>query len=210
MKTIIAFFNRTLGVDKAIAFTMAARIIQGVGGILSIVLIATHLNTVQQGFYYTFASLLALQVFFELGLSTLITQYAAHEVAHLRWHNNELVGEKNYIERLSSLFRFTIKWYSIVSILVFFGLFLGGTIFFKINSSNLSWLGPWILLVFATSLNLFLSPILAFCEGIGYIKEVAKIRVVQQILSFAILWTSLILNFGLYSSGLSYLFSALV
>jgi hypothetical protein len=37
------------------------------------------LTAVEQGFYYTFGSVLALQVFVKLGLVTVIVQMASHE-----------------------------------------------------------------------------------------------------------------------------------
>jgi len=69
-----------LGIDKAIGFTVVARFIQGVGGFVSLFLIAAYLTSEEQGFYYTFGSILAIQIFFELGLGGIINQYTAHEI----------------------------------------------------------------------------------------------------------------------------------
>ena len=60
-----------IGMDKSIAYSSGARIVQGVTGVGSIFFISTFLTGVEQGFYFTFGSILALQVFFELGLLTL-------------------------------------------------------------------------------------------------------------------------------------------
>ena len=85
-----------IGMDKAILFTVMARIFQGVGGIISVLLVATCLTGVEQGFYYTFGSILAIQIFFELGLGTIITQFVAHE-KHICMRKIIYFGEKKNI-----------------------------------------------------------------------------------------------------------------
>ena len=52
-----------VGIDKSIAYTSGARIVQGITGVGTVFFISTFLNGVEQGFYYTFGSILALQVF---------------------------------------------------------------------------------------------------------------------------------------------------
>jgi len=47
------------------------------------VVIARFLTPSEQGYYYTFNSLVALQIVFELGFSFVILQLAAHERAQL-------------------------------------------------------------------------------------------------------------------------------
>jgi O-antigen/teichoic acid export membrane protein len=72
-----------------------SRVIQGGGGLISIFFIASYLTKQEQGYYYTFGSILAIQVFFELGLSGIITQFVAHEFASLKWKSPiELEGSE--------------------------------------------------------------------------------------------------------------------
>ena len=68
--------------DKSIAYSSGARIVQGFTGVASVFFLTSFLTGVEQGFYYTFGSILALQVFFELGLTGIMTQYVAHEVKY--------------------------------------------------------------------------------------------------------------------------------
>lgn len=60
--------------DGAIAYSSAARIIQAVANLLTIFFIATLLSSDEQGYYYTFASVVSIQVFFELGFTGIMTQ----------------------------------------------------------------------------------------------------------------------------------------
>ena len=101
-----------IGMDKAIAYSSGARVVQGVAGVGSMFFISAFLTGVEQGFYFTFGSILALQVFFELGLTGIMTQYVAHEVSHLKLDKNLIYqGEDRYKSRLSSLLCFCVKWH---------------------------------------------------------------------------------------------------
>lgn len=120
MKQVLNLIKNKLGIDGAIVFTSLSRIIQAVGGIVSIILVAGLLNGIEQGFYYTFTSILAIQVFFELGFNGIITQYVAHEVSCLKQIENHYEGNEANLSRLSSLLHFTVKWFSALAIFVFF------------------------------------------------------------------------------------------
>ena len=87
MRFITKILN-TLGIDGAILYTIFARVIQASGGIITVFLIARFLSKEEQGFYYTFVSVLAIQIFFELGLGGILTQFVAHEMAHIQLENN--------------------------------------------------------------------------------------------------------------------------
>lgn len=195
-----------VGIDKAIFFTSLARVIQAAGGVISILFVARYLTGEEQGFYYTFGSIVAIQIFFELGLNGIITQYVAHEASFLHWDSKlVLVGEQKYLSRLSSLLHFCVKWYLAFAGALLVTLILVGFVFFGKygNHENISWRIPWILLAVGTALNLLLAPILAFIEGLGKVKEVAKIRLYQQTIGLLIVWSGLALGAKLYVSGLN-------
>ena len=168
--------------------------------------VARYLTGEEQGFYYTFGSIVAIQIFFELGLNGIITQYVAHEASFLHWDSKlVLVGEQKYLSRLSSLLHFCVKWYLAFAGALLVTLILVGFVFFGKygNHENISWRIPWILLAVGTALNLLLAPILAFIEGLGKVKEVAKIRLYQQTIGLLIVWSGLALGAKLYVSGLN-------
>lgn len=206
---------KKIGIDKAIAYTSGARVIQGFTGVISVFFITSFLSGVEQGFYYTFGSILALQVFFELGLTGIVTQYVAHEASHLSLNtNNEYEGEPQYISRLASLFRFCIKWYSLLAIIVFFFLLFTGFVYFikfgKHSELDISWRIPWILMCIGTSINFIISPLNSILSGLGYIKETSKISFYQQIIIPCCTWIGLVCGFKLYVLSISYLISILI
>lgn len=203
-----------LGIDKAIAYSSGARIIQAFTGVISILFIATFLSKEEQGFYYTFGSLLAIQVFFELGLTGIITQYVAHEAAHLKiTEKGSVEGDDIYISRLASLVRFSAKWYSIIAILFLFVAVIIGFIFFnEYDKSNntISWRIPWILTCIGSTINLYQSPFTSILQGLGKVKEMSKIGLYQQILLPFITWGGLFFGIKLYVIGIYSIFSVFI
>jgi hypothetical protein len=77
------WLHTRLGIDHAIGFTILARVWSSAAGLVTVGLIARFLSPAEQGYYYTFGSLIALQIVFELGFSFVILQLATHERAHL-------------------------------------------------------------------------------------------------------------------------------
>ena len=55
-----------IGLDSAIAYTVLARGWSGISGLITVALIARRLSPAEQGYYYTFGSLVALQIVFAL------------------------------------------------------------------------------------------------------------------------------------------------
>lgn len=194
------------GIDGAIGYTLIARFLQAMGGVISLVFIVTFLTDKEQGYYYTFGSILALQIFFELGLSGIIVQYVAHEAAQLKWNSNvDFSGSTIAISRISSLLRFAVKWFVIISLILFFVLLILGFIFFNVygKDNGVNWQGPWILLSLTTSLSLLLSPLWAFIEGLGRVKDIAKLRFIQQFTQLGTLFLLFVLGLKLYAAPLA-------
>ena len=206
--SFIRTIQRYLGIDRAIFYTSVARILQAFGGVISVFFVAKYLTGIEQGFYYTFGSIVAIQVFFELGLNSIITQYVAHEVSYLSWKTPvELSGEEKYKSRLASLLHFCVKWYLGFAGILLITLIIVGYSFFNRygNHNDIDWHLPWLLLAFGTALNLLLAPVSAFLEGLGKVQEVAKMRLWQQMIGLLVVWGGLIIGAKLYVLGVNWL-----
>ncbi len=198
---LINKIRQLLGIDRAIAYTLFSRGWQLVAGFGTVLLVAYSLTPIQQGFYYTFSSVLALQVFFELGLTYVVMQFVSHERAHLNWTpQGVLEGDSTAKARLSSLIRLSMKWYAVASGLLALLLIPAGLLFFgRSTDAALAsyWKISWIWLVLFTAGNLLVSPVFSVLEGCGLIAEVARFRLVQDLVAYPVLWICLLAGGGL-------------
>jgi hypothetical protein len=198
------FIERTLsglGIDRAVGWTVAARAWTFLAGPISVILIAAHLSAEEQGFYYTFASIVMFQVMFELGLGMVIVQFASHEKAFLEWRADGTLGGSDVEKaRLAALLRKTLRWYAVAGTLAAAALLIGGTFFFSSKPSAVGWEYPWVALALLAGGTLFLTPFLSMLEGCGLVIEVARVRTWQVIASNLAAWTVLLTNGRLWAS----------
>ena len=201
-----------LGMDKAIAYTSGNGMIGAFMGVFSVVLYATCLTKEEQGYYYTFGSVLAIQGFFELGFTGVMTQFVAHEHAHLTWGKEgiSLEGESKYRSRLASLLHICVRWYSIVAVLFLVSLQIAGTFFFDKfgKDEGIDWKIPWIIISAMSAWSLFIAPLFSFMNGLGLVKDMAKMSFYRTIVNMIVLWTCLLVGLKLYSMALSAIISA--
>ncbi len=193
-----------LGIDRAVAYVVIGRGWTTIAGAVSLIFVARLLSPVEQGFYYTFASILGLQVFFELGLTYVMMQVASHERARLEWtEQGTLAGDAIAKGRLASLLRLALRWYGVVAALMLLMVLPAGCLFFARNQgavSQAAWLIPWIWLAFSSAGALYLSPLFSILEGCGLVAEVAAMRMLQSLSSNLMLWVALALRGGLYAA----------
>lgn len=192
---------RHLGVDRAVAFAVIGRGWAALSGILTLMLLTRSLSRVEQGFYFTFNDVLALQVFFELGLAYVLVQFASHERAHLTWTKSGLLeGDPVALARLASLLRLSVTWYSIVALLVALLVLPGGWFFFHRHvppGMTIAWQWPWLWIVLVTAGSLVLTPLVAVLEGCGLIADITRIQVAQSIVGSLLFWGALLSHWGL-------------
>lgn len=213
LQTIISQIHQFTGLDSSITFTVLARFWSMGAGIITLTLITRFLSPEEQGFYYTFYSLVALQIVFELGFSFVILQLAAHERAKLNiTPSGQITGSRAAHARLASILQKSVRWYSIAAALMAVILLPSGSYFFGNHSSTgstVSWHTPWIMVVLATSLTFQLDPIFSFFEGCGFVSQVARLRVGQAVLGSSLAWIALFSKHGLYSPSLTILGQAI-
>jgi O-antigen/teichoic acid export membrane protein len=203
LKSLKLWLSESIGVDRAIAYSVAGKTWSLSAGLITIIFISNYATRLEQGYFYTFQSLLAFQVLFDLGLASIISQFAAHEMAKLQWCGDGTVtGDGICKSRLASIIYILIRWYSVAAILMGVLITAGGWVFFLRNdpiNAEIDWRAPWIVLSIAASISITLTPLLGVLEGSGKIVEVATVRFVQEILGFTILWLALVADFGLFA-----------
>lgn len=189
-------------VDRAVLFGLLTRFWQMLTGPVTLLLIARHMKPEVQGFYYTFASLLALQSFVELGFYVVIINVASHEWASLKLDNiGRICGESHALSRLVSLGRLTFKWYAAASAIFVVGVGAAGFVFFSQKSyPGIHWQFPWLVLVLLAGGTLWALPFNSLLEGCNQMGTVNRFRLSQVVLETAALWIVLTLGGGLWAA----------
>ena len=195
-----------LGIDRAIAFTILARGWASVAGLVTVALIARFLSPAEQGYYYTFGSLIALQIVFELGFSFVILQMASHERAHLTFSSaNVISGDSAAHDRLASVLQKTVRWYTTAAALMAVFLLTAGSHFFSTHAhagEQVFWRIPWYTAAIAATLTFQLDPILSFMEGCGFVPNVARVRLAQAVTGSSLAWMALATHHGLFAPAM--------
>jgi hypothetical protein len=205
--TRIRHWLRTvLGLDRAVGFTVLARFWGSAAGLVTVILIARFLSPAEQGYYYTFGSLVAIQMIFELGFSFVILQMASHERAHLSISADyEITGDPVAHARLASVIQKSVRWYSVAAVLLAATLIPVGFYFFSTHQHAgpaVFWRFPWCLAALMAALNFQIDPLLSFLEGCGYVSDVARLRFMQSVTGSLLAWSALASHHGLFAPAM--------
>jgi hypothetical protein len=205
IKKILRGLAEKVEMDRAVLFGLLSKVWSVLSGPVSALLITSFFSPALQGYYYTFATVLALQVFVELGLGTVTQQFASHEWAHLKLEKNgEITGDASALSRLISLTQISMKWFLIGSLITAVGLSIGGYIFFSnTNNYNISWRIPWISLSVLTAMNMLFTPIWSILEGCNQVVKLYIFRLIQTVLINISIWTSVVGGLGLWAASVS-------
>lgn len=204
------YWLRSVGLDRAIAYSMVLRSWQTIAGLVGVGLIARNFSPETQGFYYTFASLIGLQSFVELGLNLVISNFASHEWSQLRLgREGQIEGNPEAISRLVSLGRFVFKWYALAALLFLLLAGLGGYWFLgRAPNHGVNWQAPWMMHILFSSVLLWCMPFLSLLEGCDQIAQVAKFRTAQAIAGNLAIWVAILTGSGLWAAPAFSLISA--
>ena len=197
---------------RAVGYGLLARTWSLASTPLTLYLIAARLTPEAQGYYYTMAGLMALQVFFELGLATVLVQFFSHEFVALRWAaHGRITGDRLAHARLKSLLAKAALWFGAASALLAIVLVALGLSYFRAAEGGLAgWQLPWVLAVAGVAANLALSPLVALESGSGHVTEMARCEAQAALLGTLSLWACLLAGVGLYGLGASLLLKFLV
>jgi hypothetical protein len=205
LKSVLARFHafrHFMGVDRAVFYSVLLRVFSTAGGLVTIPLILTRLNPTEQGYHYTFGSILALQVFLEMGFGAVAVQMMAHEAAHLTINlRTGVTGPQDNLDRFSATFQFIRRWYAVLSILVGVLLLPAGFLFFSTSKQDASvhWMLPWAILVLSTAGDLFVRSLDATIEGMGFVAESIRVNLWSAAIRIILSILGLLVGLRLYA-----------
>lgn len=169
-----------------------------------LVCIPYFLTPMEQGYWYTFGSLAALSVFADLGFTTIVLQFTAHEFAHLKYGPNRiLMGDESHLWRLASFFRFVIRWLSRIVIIVFPLIVVGGYFFLYAKHDDIHWQIPWIVFSVASAGAFFNSAVMSFFEGCNSVALLQSIRFRNAVAMTFMNFIALFMGFDIYALAIS-------
>jgi hypothetical protein len=200
------WLRTVVGIDRAVGFTVLARFWSSAAGLVTVFLIARFLSPAEQGYYYTFGSLVAMQMIFELGFSFVILQMASHERARLSISGDyDITGDPVAHARLASVIQKSVRWYSAAAVLFAATLVPVGFHFFSTHQHAgpvVSWRFPWCFAALMAAFNFQIDPFLSFLEGCGYVPEVARLRFMQSVTGSLLAWGALASHHGLFAPSM--------
>jgi hypothetical protein len=199
-------------IDRAILLTLLNRGWSVLAGPVTLLLIVKNLSSSEQGYYFTIASILGLQVLFELGLGFVVQQTVSHTISGTPIIKGLPTGESVALSKLGQFLRDLLCWYVAIALIFVSLMFFGGTWFLENQSisSDVEWKAAWLIAVIFFGGSIITNGLFSFSEGLGFIADVAYARLVQNIFSILALWICLEANLHLMSIGLMYCVSFIV
>ncbi|MCR5756869.1 MAG: hypothetical protein K6F95_03065 [Selenomonas sp.] len=169
------------------------------------------MTVLEQGYWYTFTSIAALSIFADLGFTTIVLQFAAHEFAYLRFSDSHrLRGDKDHLWRLASFFRFMINWLGKIVSIVFPLIMVGGYYFLSIKEDELYWQIPWLIYSLASAGAFISSALLSFFEGCNSVGLIQGIRFRVGVCQTVTTVSCLAVGLNIYALGIALMVNVLV
>ena len=194
-----------IGVDAPVFFSVLARAWQLLTGPITMTMMALYFTPEMRGYFYTFGSILALQVFFELSLHIVLINVSSHEWVNLGINEaGELDGEPAAQSRLVSLLKNSLRGYALAAVLFILLCGPGGAVFLARESLPASaWVLPWSVLVILTGCLLALQPLTAILEGCDQLAVVNRYRFRQAVCGSLAVWAIIASGLGLWAAAAS-------
>ena len=192
-------------VNKDTFATLANNVLSLIKGPIIMLLIAAYLSENAQGYWYAFGSLAALSTLADLGFGTLVGQFSAHEFAKLRFDSQmRFEGEEQQIEKMSSLFKYVIKWAVSVTCIAYPLIMVIGFIVLNTHGGIEIWGIPWTIYILNSGISFIVSIILAFFEGCALINKIQFNKLVSVVVISITSIVFLVVKWELYAMVIPY------
>jgi hypothetical protein len=177
--------------NPTIRLVLLARVIALASAPVTLLLVAALRSPAEQGFYFVFVNVQAVAVLFELGVGSMLVQFAAHASRHLTWtKSGELTGDEQERVRFWLLLDAARRWFAVAGVVVLGVVFPAGLLLFENEAArtSITYAGPWAVLTVALGGYLTAVPFICVLEGSGQLYQVQRMRLRQVILTSVILW----------------------
>lgn len=177
--------------DRTLLYALASRLWQALSGPITIIVIIGVLTVEEQGRYYSLATLMSLQVFFELGLLNVLISQASYL--------NQQLSRGTRHQPMLRLIELSSRWFGMVSILFLLtSVGIGWWMLLKPGGAT-DWKMPLMSLGIVSAATVAISPRLALLEGSGFRQSIYGIRFLQLVTGSLAVWIALILGLKLWA-----------
>jgi hypothetical protein len=186
--------TRATRLDSGVRIVLLTRLVPLIAAPVTLLLVATQRSIAEQGLYFIFWNVQALAQLMEVGVGSLIVQFASHESPSLGWNERgALRGDLAAMHRLYGVTREGVRWYARIAcaMLVIGG--IGGTWLLVSSRAGISPgpVLPWLVTIATTTAYLPVVPLLCTIEGCGGLLRVQRMRFIQVSLAMIVLWCAL-------------------
>ena len=190
--------------DSAVTYSFLSKLLRFVLGPAVLLAVATGMTPVEQGFYFVFLSLLRLKGFVDLGLGQTSAQILAFSFSKLSYDGSGgLSGPEASQSEFLATSKFLSRFFIILSAF-FLALVGGGGYFFlggQESAAELSWQGPWLLLIVAATLNFTLASAGLISRGCNLMGRVTGVEFWVQLFGLSLFLVVLHFGGGLWASA---------
>jgi len=195
--------RRLVGEHEGSLYAFLARAWASGAGLVLVVLVTTRLTAVEQGYFFTFQTLLTFQFVLELGFAVVLSQFASHEWAHLRLEGGRIEGDPEAHARLVGMVRLARRWYLGASVGFLLLVAPAGVLFFQLrDDGTVSWLWPWLALCVAQVISFQYTPLQALLEGVGDVARSQRALLIANVAAGFGAWIALLGGLGLWAAPL--------
>lgn len=204
---------RAFAGDAGVRATAISRLIALAGAPITLYLAATRLPPNEQGWYFVAINIVAFAQLCELGLGTIIVQFASHEWPRLRWgRSGGLEGDPSARDSVAALLLTATRWFGAAALVLFAVAGVGGALIFGANlsGSRLGFVILWCGFVSVTALYLLAIPFICVSEGCGDLLAVQRMRAWQAAAILIALWIGILASGPLTAAWLAAMAQLLV
>jgi len=177
------------------------------GMLITVYLVTQFFSISNQGYYFTFASLIMWQIILEMGFGRVLLQFLTHECAHVTvdYHRNEVVGSEHHLRLIKALLLMGVKWHLIAAMLfVLLNIPLGILYFYSSVRDYESLVWPWVFLSIAVGLNMVVLGMRLAVEGARQLGRVHASQLAIGIAMYVVAWVAIYNGAELYALALMY------
>lgn len=195
--------------DAASLYAASGTLLRTVTGPVTLIVVATTLTKVEQGFYFTFFSVFGAYQMVEAGMGFVATQAIGRRMNGLRMQGPALSGDAGQITEVQARIGFVVIWLTLVAMVCALPVFVGGLLLFH-GETRVDWARPWAAYVAISAIGVAASSLGAVLEGIQRPQVAFGAQLAAAAGMALVLWCGLAMGLGLFALPLASLASLLV